>query len=87
LTSISIPHSAKFSAPNTDKFLARQQLFERMMKQNSRADIVFLMDCTGSMTSHFAETKARIKKIINYCDNKFDGKVRSLGQLRPFFHF
>jgi hypothetical protein len=56
-------------------FLHRQKLMEGMIKQNSNADLVFMMDCTGSMASHIETTKSQIANIVNVCVAEFENQV------------
>ncbi len=56
-------------------FLNRQKLLEGMIKQNSNADLVFMMDCTGSMASHIKTTKSQIANIVNVCVSEFENQV------------
>jgi uncharacterized protein with von Willebrand factor type A (vWA) domain len=55
--------------------LARQKLYKRRMNQNHRADIVFLMDCTGSMKPYFEASMKMVKDIVEHSVLKFDNQV------------
>jgi uncharacterized protein with von Willebrand factor type A (vWA) domain len=50
-------------------------LFKRRMNQDHRADIVFLMDCTGSMEPYFEASMKMVKDIVEYSVQKFDNQV------------
>jgi len=59
------------------KFLERQTDFERAICQNTNTDLVFMIDCTGSMAPYIDETKSQIAKIVEACVAEFDNKVIS----------
>jgi hypothetical protein len=42
-------------------FQEKQKILEAMIQQNSNVDVVFMLDCTGSMYSHINETQSQVK--------------------------
>ena len=44
----------KTSTKTKEEFKRRQDIFKGMLKQCSEVDVVFLVDCTGSMVSRIA---------------------------------
>jgi hypothetical protein len=57
------------------EFLERQRLLEGMIQQNSNADLVFMIDCTGSMSPYIDTTKLQIIGIIEACVAEFENQV------------
>jgi hypothetical protein len=48
-----------------------------MIQQNSNADLVFMIDCTGSMASFINTTKSQIAKIVEACVAEFENQVHA----------
>jgi hypothetical protein len=49
-----------------------------MIQQNSNADLVFMIDCTASMSPYIDTTKLQIIGIIEACVAEFENQVRTL---------
>lgn len=49
-----------------------------MIKENSNADVVFMLDCTGSMGPYIENTKSQIRNIISACIEEYENQVGSL---------
>ena len=45
------------------------------MQENSNAEIVFMIDCTGSMASYIETTKLQISNIVSACIEEYENKV------------
>jgi len=56
----------------------RQKLLEGMIKETSNLDLVFMLDCTGSMGSYIETTKSQMNSIITACVEEYENKVGSL---------
>ena len=50
------------------------------MQQNLNVDLVFLIDCTGSMASYIDCTKRQIANIVRACIEEFENKVTTSSQ-------
>ena len=59
----------------------RQKVLDAMIKKNSNADLVFMVDCTGSMDSYIQNTKLQIANIVNVCVEAFENQVDMLFDL------
>ena len=59
------------------EFLERQKVLEEMIQQNSNADLAFMIDCTGSMSSYIDTTKSQIAKIVKACVAEFENQVHA----------
>ena len=46
-----------------------------MIKNNSNVDVVFMLDCTGSMSSYIDNTKSQMQSIIEACVEDYENKV------------
>ena len=55
-----------------------------MFKQDQRADLVFMMDCTISMNPYIKESKRQIKDIASLLMKKFENQV---GPSRMLFYW
>ena len=58
-------------------FFERQRRFEDAIKRGSNADVVFMVDCTGSMAPYIENTKSQMKKIIETCVEEYENEVGS----------
>ena len=69
------------------EFLNRQKLLECLIQQNSNADLVFVIDCTGSMASYIENTKLQISNIVSACIEEFENKVTFFALLAQLLAF
>jgi hypothetical protein len=53
----------------------RQKHLEAMIKKNLNLDVVFMLDCTGSMAPYIETAKSQIKNIITTCIEEHENKV------------
>ena len=57
-------------------FEQKQELLRKMLEKNKNVDVVFLLDCTGSMAGYINEAKNQIKKIAEDISEMYENNVR-----------
>ena len=57
-------------------FEKKQELLRKMLEKNKNVDVVFLLDCTGSMAGYINEAKNQIKKIAEDISEMYENNVR-----------
>ena len=64
-------------APRTkEEFKRKQAMFETMMKNNSKLDLAFLIDCTGSMGSYIKQTKDDIRNMVDFVKETYENDIK-----------
>ena len=56
-------------------FEKKQELLKKMLEKNKNVDVVFLLDCTGSMAGYIEEAKNQIKKIAQDISAVYENNV------------
>ena len=57
-------------------FERKQKILEDMINENSKVDLAFMMDCTGSMGSYISQTKSDIFNIIDDIKAKYGNEIQ-----------
>ena len=57
-------------------FERKQEMLRQMLEKNKNVDVVFLLDCTGSMAGYIEEAKNQIKKIVEQILEMYENNVR-----------
>ena len=57
-------------------FERKQELLRKMLEKNKNVDVVFLLDCTGSMAGYINEAKNQIKKIAEDISAIYENNMR-----------
>ena len=59
-----------------ERLRERQKLLVKLISKSSDLDVVFLMDCTGSMSYYINETKEKIEYVVNFVKEEYENTVR-----------
>ena len=57
-------------------FERRQAILEDLIDENSKLDLAFMMDCTGSMGSYISQTKSDIFNIVDDIKAKYENEIQ-----------
>jgi len=58
------------------RFLRKQKLLEKMLKKYKSLDLVFMVDCTGSMAPYINEVKEKIGDVVSFSKETYDNNIR-----------
>ena len=64
------------STKTIELFHKKQETLAKLIIQNSSLDLVFLVDCTGSMFPYISQTKQDIDYIVDFIKEEFENKVK-----------
>ena len=64
------------STKTIELFKKKQETLAKLIIQNSSLDLVFLVDCTGSMFPYIFQTKQDIDYIVDFIKEEFENKVK-----------
>ena len=57
-------------------FRRKQAMLLQLLEKNKNVDVVFLLDCTGSMAGYINEVKNQIKQIVKQISEMYENNVR-----------
>ena len=64
------------STKTIELFNKKQETLAKLIIENSSLDLVFLVDCTGSMLPYISQTKQDIHYIVDFIKEEFENKVK-----------
>ena len=64
------------STKTIELFNKKQETLAKLIIENSSLDLVFLVDCTGSMLPYISQTKQDIDYIVDFIKEEFENKVK-----------